>query len=607
MEIDLQQVRRRAKELLRAARAGNPDALARMRGDRAPRLADAQRAVAAELGFSSWPALVAHVEAASGDRDARRGRLVTAALNGRADLVERLLAHDPALADAGLDVALVLGDAQRVAAALERDPGLVGRELPVVGRKPLSCACHSVFLRPPSTRAPGVRRVVELLLDRGADVNEVHHNEYGAMSVLYGAAGVAHDPETTRLLLARGAGPNDGESVYHAVEADSTKCLELLIGAGATVRGTNALGNAIDDPGKVRVLLEQGDLRPADPDLRDALLYARAPAVVELLIEHGASLDTRDRDGLTPYARAARFRSEETMRILAAAGASTGLDPAAEWIGAVVRGDDQRAARVKAENPGLVLRDADLEQQLRWASAGDDEVVARLLDAGVPVDARGIDGGTPLHFAGLWGRGSTVELLLARGADPEIMSAPGIRLGTPLSWTAWGSRNLPGAPERLDGSLAAARALIAAGARVTEGMVDGAADELSAELEDAAARTGILRVTSLSYMPGRPVRISIRRREHRYDIDDLGTAVAIAGRPPGWRAAAQRAVNALGWNINRDGVVFMQAVEGRDIDALIQRTAEASLTVFQTIVEIDEAHDRRGRSVTGRTGATDGS
>ena len=57
MDIDLDQARRRAKELLRAARAGDRGALARMREDRSPRLADAQRAVAVELGFASWPAL----------------------------------------------------------------------------------------------------------------------------------------------------------------------------------------------------------------------------------------------------------------------------------------------------------------------------------------------------------------------------------------------------------------------------------------------------------------------------------------------------------------------------------------------------------------------
>ena len=588
MELDLEQARRRAKELLRAARAGDPDALGRMRDDRAPRLADAQRAVAADLGFPSWPALIAHAETSGGDRDERRARLVSAALNGRDDVIDRLLAHDPELARAGLDVALVLGDERAVAAALDRDPGLLERDLPGPGRKPLSCACHSVFLRPSSPRAPGVRRVVELLLDRGADPNEVHHNEYGAMSVLYGAAGVAHDLDTTRLLLDRGANPDDGESVYHAVEADDTACLELLLERGATVRDTNALANAIGNPAKVRILLEKGDLRPSDRELRDSLLYARDPAVAELLIEHGAALDARDRDGLTPYSRAARFRDETMMRLLEAAGVSTELDPSAEWVGAIVRGDLERAERVRGEHPGLPLRDADAEELPRWASAGDDGVVTRLLDAGVPIHARGVDEGTALHYAGMWGRASTVELLLARGAEVDLMGGPREHPGTALAWTAWGSRALPGAPARLEGYLGAAEALLAAGARVAEGMAEAAADEVAVLLEEAAARSGIVRDTGLTYTPGRPILVSVRRRGIRYDIDDMGGAVAVAGRPPGWLEAAERVVAELGWNVNRKGVVLVQVVEGRDIDDLVRRTGEASAAVMEALFALEE-------------------
>ena len=96
-------------------------------------------------------------------------------------------------------------------------------------------------------------------------------------------------------------------------------------------------------------------------------------------------------------------------------------------------------------------------------------------------------------------------------------------------------------------------------------------------------------MTGLFYLAGRPVRISVRRREHRYDIDDTGAAVAIAGRPPGWREAAERVVNAVGWNVNRDGVVFVPAVEGRDIDALVQRTAEVSVAVLDAILEMETA------------------
>lgn len=61
MDLDLDQARRQAKELLRAASSGDARALERFRSDRAPRLADAQAAVARELGYRSWPELVAGV------------------------------------------------------------------------------------------------------------------------------------------------------------------------------------------------------------------------------------------------------------------------------------------------------------------------------------------------------------------------------------------------------------------------------------------------------------------------------------------------------------------------------------------------------------------
>src|SRR3954470_8977818 len=76
--IDLDRARRDAKALLRAARAGEVV----LRADRAPVLADAQRAVAVEVGFASWPALVLGV---------RGSALLAAAGAGRAEEVYRLL------------------------------------------------------------------------------------------------------------------------------------------------------------------------------------------------------------------------------------------------------------------------------------------------------------------------------------------------------------------------------------------------------------------------------------------------------------------------------------------------------------------------------------
>lgn len=114
---------------------------------------------------------------------------------------------------------------------------------------------------------------------------------------------------------------------------------------------------------------------------------------------------------------------------------------------------------------------------------------------------------------------------------------------------------------------------------------------LQSQLADE--RSEALVLTELSYAPGHPVRIRIRRREHRYDIDDMGAAVALAGRLPGWEEAAALAVEAHAWNINRDGVVLMHAVEGRDIDALVRRTAEASVAVFDAVLEAGEQSEGR--------------
>jgi hypothetical protein len=498
MELDLEQARRRAKERLRAALRGEFT----LREDREPRLADAQRSVANELGFASWPALVTHVGATGGDRAQRAARLVREALAGRADRAQRLL-------------------------------------------------------------------------DAGADPNETFDNEYGAMPVLYGAAGVAHDPATTRLLLDRGANPDDGESVYHSVEAASTECLEILLERGATVRHTNALGNAQRRPDMQRLLLERGDLRPVDPELRDSLQWARGEESVRLLIAHGADLEARDRDGLTPYSNAARRGDEALMAVLAGAGADTGADPVALWLGAVVRGDGDPGPRPAAARGAWRRADAGLLPM--FASAGEDDVVDRLLAAGVPLHARGVDEGTGLHYAGMWGRGGTVELLLARGAEPNLMAGPPEHPSNALGWTAWGSRNLDPEGERVEGYVAAARALIAAGASVAPGMADIAADDVAVLLEEIEPRDERL------YEIG-PVLVRVRCRGGRCEIDDRGWAAEAAGRPRGWRETAERAAAELGWSVSRSGRVLVAVAADRDIEDLVRRTADTALAVRDALL-----------------------
>ncbi len=91
--------------------------------------------------------------------------------------------------------------------------------------------------------------------------------------------------------------------------------------------------------------------------------------------------------------------------------------------------------------------------------------------------------------------------------------------------------------------------------------------------------------TGLRYGPGEPVRIRVRRRGRRYDLDDLGDAVRHAGKAPGWLEAAERAVEPM--NVSRRGVVFVGAFAGLDIDALARRLAVSARAVYDAVVELE--------------------
>ncbi len=251
--MNLEQLRKQAKELVRAARAGDASALARL-GELKPILASAQLVLAREHGYPSWPALVHALEA-------NLESFVLAATEGRRARAEALLAAQPEL-EQDPWARLVLG--RRWDGDPTRRAALAG------GRRSTTSA--TLRLRASHSRASCSKR--------GADPNAFYPNEYGPMSVLYGAAGVLHHPELTELLLRSGADPNAepqrGDALYHACEAESMECLRLLLDHGAEPNGTNALAHALDYDHleHVRLLLDAG----ADPNEGALLAHARRAA-----------------------------------------------------------------------------------------------------------------------------------------------------------------------------------------------------------------------------------------------------------------------------------------------------------------------------------------
>lgn len=166
---DLDQLRHQARDLLRAAKTGDADALSELRhvSDRVT-LAAAQLAVARRYGFASWAKLKVEVETRTRELVEQAIAFCQASVN-RIGVAVRMLAANPEVAEYGFATALVLGDAARVTEDLRRDPSLATRSDPRFGWSPLHLACASRWCQLDPARAEGLRDIVELLLDTGVD------------------------------------------------------------------------------------------------------------------------------------------------------------------------------------------------------------------------------------------------------------------------------------------------------------------------------------------------------------------------------------------------------------------------------------------------------
>jgi ankyrin repeat protein len=311
-------------------------------------------------------------------------------------------------------------------------------------------------------------------------------NEDGAMSAVYGAAGVLHDPTLTRLLLQAGADPNDGESLYHATEAPDAACLALLLEHGARPEGTAAVAHAIDDDKveHVRLLLDAG----ADPNEAHWALLVHAvrrgcgPEMLRLLAERGAELDRRGGEWSTPraeyrtaYQNAVLRSRDDLATLLAELGADTAVAPEDLAVAALARGEEPAG-------PLPARPDADATETLILAALGGR--LDTIVDALGPSFRGHVGGGPPgtlLHHASWVGSADVVGRLLARGADPVARS--GADYDTPLAWAALGSEH-HASPGR--DYVAVAEQFLAAGARLESRFTEVAEGPLWRWLQERA-------------------------------------------------------------------------------------------------------------------------
>ena len=160
-------------------------------------------------------------------------------------------------------------------------------------------------------------------------------------------------------------------------------------------------------------------------------------AVVELLLEKGADVDSKDDTGRTPLSWAAENGHEAVVKLLLEKGADVsskdkyGQTPLS-W--AAENGLEMVMKLLLEKGADVDSKDKDGQTPLSWAAEnGQEAVVKLLLEKGADVDSKGDTGRTPLSWAAEKGHEAVMKLLLEKGADVDSKDNTG---RTPLSWAA---------------------------------------------------------------------------------------------------------------------------------------------------------------------------
>jgi ankyrin repeat protein len=444
----LEQLRKRARDLQRAHRAGDPAARTRVERhapspDEPLKLSAAQLVVAREHGFASWPRLRAYV-----DRVATHGADLQHAYHddldyyaGRAHglLASAEDATPGAVAAFERHGAPVDGDgARQVVARMHGFPSWPALRRHVAalrtgGGEPFARAYRAIEARDATALAAELDRFPGLVTANGTNGND-----------LLGMATATGNERTVRLLLERGADPahrnaHGWTALHQTAYANQTNLARLLLDAGAPAdveargEGGTPLVAALfwGNRATAELLAERGGVHPRN--LRTAAGLGRLDLLDALVTPDGsvAPEATTKRGFYRPHSGFPAWRPSDDPQ--------EALDEALAWA---ARNDRLEALDVLVERGARVEADVYRGTALAWAAAiGRPNAVERLIALGADPSGRSTFGGpshgagiTPLHLAAQNGDLAVIEALLAHGADPALED--GLYGGTPADWAS---------------------------------------------------------------------------------------------------------------------------------------------------------------------------
>jgi ankyrin repeat protein len=368
---------------------------------------------------------------------------------GTLDRAESIRAAYPDVGRSSIHAAAILGDDATVRQFIQLDPQNAIAKGGPRNWDALTHLCFSRYLRLDRARSDGFVRAAAALLDAGASANtgwyETNHQPKPEWeSALYGAAGIAHHPELTRLLLERGADPNDEETVYHTPETYDNRALKLIVETGKLTEESLSLmlirKHDWHDYEGVKWLLEHG----ADPNhnrwrgfraIHHAIARDNDLRIIELLFDHGAD-PMAVTQGLTAAARAARRGRGDVLESLERRRIPFELPGVERLIAACARNDATTVRSIIEHEPTLVTEVVQQGGKLlaEFSGNGNSGGVRHLLELGVDVDAPFAEGdgywdvapnSTALHVAAWRAQHATVRLLIERGAAVDARDGKG--------------------------------------------------------------------------------------------------------------------------------------------------------------------------------------